>query len=256
MRAIKVKNTLTGLLLVVVSIMTVLGSLGCIVFEEGGEELPEGVSDEDPTVDDPVDDEFADFEHLDPMQDDEDMPPDMDGGDAVDMGPVIGEGDFVMQGESENEDGQQGELVVLWYVTSGDVPYFYRYGGGSLAQDGSWIVAVGAQSMIPDEAFDEDGFATGMILALKPGSEQLAQDVVSLDDFRTLQQKAIGVSSDHALVFVRTSVQNSAGTWVEEFAQGQVVCGQARGDAQRGLEPVACESVVLNLTRDLSWVTL
>lgn len=213
----------------------ILASLGCVLEEGGSEE--DAVS----RVDDVFNSESEPQEGRAPEPEPIEEP--------VQRG-------FDVSGQVDGAS-RDGHAMVLWYVTSGDGPYFYYHGGGEVASDGAWSVRVPLEGgELPDEAVNEDGVATAMVLGVT--SWQRAElDMwgrVSWEEFREIEGRTFAVSKASALVLVRQgATPDERHVWAEEFVSGEVTCGVALS-SNMGAEPAPCSSFALEATRDLAWI--
>ncbi len=234
-----------------VGMVCVWMSLGCIVLESGGRELEEDESTSRREGRSP--DEFENFEELDP----ESMPPDevpIPSDDPVDDPVPRSPEDFVLMGDVQGGPEQGGELVVLWYVNTGETPYFYKYGEGSLSPDGEWGVSVPG-GVFPREALNVDGVGMAFVMGLEPWTERFEDGRLDREAFRVMEQAAFGVSRGHALIHVAVDGQPlRSRTWAAEFEPGGVACAKPLTGEARGVEPVACDAFELVVTREFSWL--
>lgn len=225
-------------------------SLGCIVLEEGGEETePEPQGFERPRPGDGGD-EFEDFEDLNPgepiptMNPMEPMQP---------MEPDSSE-DFILEGRISGGPEQGGELVVLWYVTTGEAPFFYKYGDGDVLPDGTWRASI-PDGAPPAEALNVDGVGVALVMGLKQWTGRMDDGALTREEFRAMEQSAFGLSRDHALVFIEDGATPlSTRRWAEDFGQGAVACGAGRTDESRGVAAISCDAFELVVTREFSWL--
>lgn len=241
MRAVEVVSSGVQLVVGLMACVSFVASLGCVL-EEGG-------SDEEDV-----------FEQERDMFNSEAEPPVGEEPDSQDPDPTEPpvQQSFSLSGVVDGT-ARSGHVVVLWYVTSGESPYFYYHGSGAIREDGTWSLKVDLDEdgRLPAEAVNSDGVATAMVLGVTAWdpAEQEAWGTVSWDEFRALETRTFAVSKVSALVFIEPgSNPNERHSWASLFTQDEMTCGaDLSGD---GIEPIPCASFVLEATRELSWLRL
>lgn len=232
-----------------VGVVCVWMSLGCIVLEEGGDEV-EPDRRQGSERPDAGGDEFEGFEDLDPSTPQPTTPTEPEEPEE----PIRPAGDFEMSGSLSGGPEQSGELVVLWYVTTGEVPYFYKYGDGSLSPDGAWNVSV-PDGEPPAEALNVDGVGVALVLGLDQWTGRMENGLLSRTEFRAMEQAAFGLSREHALVYIgEDATPLTTRTWAADFERDAMTCAVELSDEARGVSAMSCDGFELVVTREFGWL--